>query len=212
MFAPFRRRANTSRHGCHIHLEALKTCLSIAPTSTPDSPVTSVGRSSEETTIALLDELLTHTIAVRDMYKNARCRTADMQSHHLRALFDTHYKAQLRLVDVLLDRIRALGGAGRVLAGTFLQVTTSSNGPRGRLATSRVLSDLLDAHELVLSTAHAAGTNALQTHPSAFQDFAVGEVVLTNDEQAGSVREQMVSLDHKRRIPSMNFSGADAYE
>jgi starvation-inducible DNA-binding protein len=158
-----------------------------------DSPVTPVGNSSTETTIALLNELLTHTIAVRDLYKNARYRTADIQFHHLRTLFDTHYKEQLRLVDVLLDRIRALGGAGRVLAGTFLQGTQPSNAPRGRSATNRLLCDLLDAHELVLSAAHTAGTNGLQTDQSAVRDFAVGQVVLASDLQGCSVREQLQS-------------------
>jgi starvation-inducible DNA-binding protein len=177
-----------------------------------DSPVTSVGNSSTETTIALLDELLTHTIAVRDSYKSARCRTADIQFHHLRVLFDTHYKEQLRLVDVLLDRIRTLGGAGRVLAGTFLRGTQPSNGPRGRFATNLLLCDLLDAHELVLSAAHTAGAHGLQTDPSAVRDFAVGQVVLSNDLQGCSVREQLVSLDQKRGFAATNFSSADAYE
>jgi starvation-inducible DNA-binding protein len=177
-----------------------------------DSPIPSVRNSSIETTIALLDELLRHTIVVRDLYKSARCRTADIQFHHLRTLFDIHYREQLSLVDVLLERLRELGGAGRVLAGTFLQGTQSSGAPRGRLATNRLLSDLLDAHELVLSAAQAPATNGLQAHPSAVQDFAVGQVVLANDLQGCSVREQLVGLDQKRQFASTNFSSADAYE
>lgn len=48
-----------------------------------DSSVTSVRHSSTESTIALLDELLTRTIAVRDLYKNARCRTAISSFAHI---------------------------------------------------------------------------------------------------------------------------------
>jgi starvation-inducible DNA-binding protein len=160
-----------------------------------DSPVTSVGNSSTGATIALLDELLIHTIAVRDLYKSARCQATDNRFRHLRLLFDTHYKEQLRLVDVLVDRIRALGGAGRVLAGAFLQGTLPSYALRGHLAPNRLLCDLLDAHELVLA-AHTAGTNGLQTDPSAVQDFAVGQVVLTNDLQGWTVREQLLVVRH----------------
>jgi hypothetical protein len=47
-------------------------------------------------------------------------QTADIQFRGLRILFDDRYKEQLRLVDVLLDRLRMLGGAGRVLAGLLL--------------------------------------------------------------------------------------------
>src|SRR5271165_2119077 len=83
--------------------------------------IPSAADSATDKTIALLNELLTHTLAVRDLYKSARCQAADIHVRHLRPLFDAHYQEQLRLVDVLVDRIRVLGGANRVLAGAFLQ-------------------------------------------------------------------------------------------
>jgi hypothetical protein len=85
-------------------------------------------------TAALLDELLVHSIKLRDLYKSARWQTADIQFRGLRILFDDHYKEQLRLVDVLLDRLRTLGGAGRVLAGLLLQGTQFSCALRGRVS------------------------------------------------------------------------------
>jgi starvation-inducible DNA-binding protein len=127
-------------------------------------------------------------------------------------LFDTHYKEQLALVDVLVDRIRTMGGASRVLAGAFLQGAPPSYAPRGRSAPNRLLCDLLDAHEIVLGAAHTTGTNSQQTDSSAVQDFAVGQVLLANDQQAGSVREQLVKLDKAGRFAISDFSGVDAYE
>src|SRR5258708_12372001 len=88
-----------------------------------DSPVMSMGDSAAHKTIVLLDELLTHTLPLRDLYKSARCQSGDIHFRHLRSLFDSHYKEQLILVDVLVDRIRALGGASRVLVSAFLQGT-----------------------------------------------------------------------------------------
>src|SRR6201998_2463749 len=87
------------------------------PAPTPASD----GRFSS--TADLLDELLAHSIKLRDLYKSARWQTADIQFRSLRILFDDHYKEQLRLVDVLLDRLRVLGGAGCSLAGLLLQGT-----------------------------------------------------------------------------------------
>jgi starvation-inducible DNA-binding protein len=158
------------------------------------SPEISQGNVTADKTVVLLDELLTHTLPVRDLYKTARCQAVDIHFRQLRELFDTHYKEQLRLVDVLVDRICALGGANRVLAGTFLQGTQPTYILRGHLAPKRLLCDLLDVHELVLSAAHAAGTNGPQTDASADRDFAVGRVVLTNDLQGHSVREQLSAL------------------
>jgi len=177
-----------------------------------DSPVTSVEDFRTYKTIVLLDELLTLTLPLRDLYKSARCQTADIHPRLLRPLFDTHYKEQLTLVDVLVDRIRALGGASRVLAGAFLRGTPPCYTPRGHLAPNRLLCDLVDAHENVLSAAHTAGTNSLQTDPSAVHDFAVGQVVLTNDLQRCSVEEQLVRLDQTRRLAISSFSGVEAYE
>jgi starvation-inducible DNA-binding protein len=167
--------------------------------------------STTDKTIVLLDELLTHTLPVRDLYKNARCQAADTQFRHLRFLFDTHYKEQLRLVDVLVDGIRALGGSSRVLAGIFLRDTPASYAFRGRLDPSRLLCDLLDAHESVLGAAHTAGTGSLQSDPSAVQEFAVGQVVLTNDLQGCSVQEQLIKFDRERRFATTNFGGVNAY-
>jgi len=79
----------------------------------------------------LLDDLLAHTLPLRDLYKSARYQCDNIHFRHLRALLDTHYKEQLALVDVLVDRIRALGGASRVSAGTFLQSTPSCYALRG---------------------------------------------------------------------------------
>ena len=177
-----------------------------------DSPVMSVGEFTAHKTIVLLDELLTHTLRLRDLYKSARCQAADIQFRHLRPLFDTHYEEQLALVDVLVDRIRALGDAGRVLAGTFLHGTPPCYALRGHLARKRLLCDLLDAHEMVMSAAHPAGAYSKQTDSSAVQDFTVGQVLLTNDQQGCSVREQLVKLDQARRFAISSFSGVDAYD
>ncbi|MGO9933115.1 MAG: ferritin-like domain-containing protein [Steroidobacteraceae bacterium] len=176
------------------------------------SPATSVEDIGAHRTIVLLEELLTQTLPLRDLYKSARCQTADIKLRHLRPLFDTHYQEQLALVDVLVERIRALGGASRVLAGAFLQGTPPCYVLRGHSARNRLLCDLLDAHEIVLSAAHTAGTHGLQADPSAVHDFAVGQVVLTNDLQRCSVEAQLVRLDHTGRFAISSFSGADAYE
>lgn len=177
-----------------------------------DSPVMSVGEFTAHKTIVLLDELLTYTLRLRDLYKGARCQSADIQFRHLRPMFDTHYDEQLTLVDVLVDRIRALGGASRILAGSFLRGTPSVCPLRGHLARKRLLCDLLDAHETVLGTAHTAGAHGHLTDSSAVQDFAVGHVLLTNDQQGCSVREQLLRLDQARRFAISDFGGVDAYE
>jgi DNA-binding ferritin-like protein len=136
----------------------------------------------------VLEELLAHSIRLRGLYKNARWQTADIQLRLLRQLFDAHYKEQTRLVDVLVDRIRALNATYRVFAGDFLHRTRFSELLPGRASQVHLLVELVDAHESVLST-----VNGLWT-----RDFAVGQVVLANDEQILAVREQL--MNRKRML------------
>ena len=148
-------------------------------------------------TVEVLEVLLAHSIHLRDLYKNARWQTANIQFRRLRQLFNGHYKEQIHLVDVLIDRIHALNGAGRVFAGDFLHRTQFSQLLRGRASATRLLAELLDAHESVLNAALPTRTKDGQVNRSWTRDFSVGQVVLTNDQQILAVSEQLM---HRERM------------
>jgi DNA-binding ferritin-like protein len=73
--------------------------------------------AASRTPLAVLEELLTHSIRLRDLYKNARWQFPSSQFGGLRRILDDHYKEQVSLIDVILDRIRVLGGTVGVFAG-----------------------------------------------------------------------------------------------
>jgi starvation-inducible DNA-binding protein len=148
-------------------------------------------------TIAVLEDLLAQSISLRDLYRIARWQTADIQYRRLRELFDRHYKEQLQLVDVLLDRIRTLGGGRQIFARNFLHGTQFTHALRGSKAVSRLLSDLLDAHESVLNTGRPDGS---AMNAKWAPDFAVGEVVLTNDAQSASIGDQLADCEPRQRF------------
>lgn len=186
------------------------------PVSNSETPVDSsvVAPPSENDvasrkTVEVLGELLNHSIRLRDLYKYARWQTSDLQFHRLYLLFDGHYQEQIRLVDVLIDRVRMLGGAGRVFAGSFLQDTQFSHALRRRVSLVRLLRDLLDAHELVLSAARPTGLNDGRTDRSWTRDFAVGQVVLTNDLQSISIGEHLTARERTQTFERTLFSRAN---
>jgi starvation-inducible DNA-binding protein len=162
--------------------------------------ISATAKSESPGTVEVLEELLAHSITLRDMYRDARWQTAEIQFRWLRQLFDSHYKEQIQLVDVLIDRIRALNGAGRVFAGDFLHRTRFSQLLRGRVAVAHLLTELIDAHDSVLNAALPPGANAGQPTCSWARDFAVGQVVLTNNQQILAVREHL--MHRKRMFPS----------
>lgn len=167
----------------------------IKPTGDPTAhPVPPKNMSESSETVEVLEELLAHSIHLRDMYKSARWQTADLRFRLLRQLFDAHYKQQTQLVDVLVDRIRALNGGGGVFAGDFLHPTQFSQLLRGRASATLLLRELLDAHESVLSAALPSRTSEEQLNGWA-RDFALGQVVVTNNEQSLIIREQLMNQE-----------------
>jgi hypothetical protein len=129
--------------------------------------------------------MLDCSIRLRDLYRQARRRIGESQLEQLRTMFDAHYREQVRLVDVLVDRVRNSGGTGRIFAGNFLQDPQFSWDPRSRHARVLMLRTLLEAHELTLSVAFAGGDE--KRDEAWIRDLAVGQVVLANEQQSRSI-------------------------
>jgi hypothetical protein len=131
--------------------------------------------------------LLDGTIRLRELYRHARRRTDGGDLAHLRMMLETHYKEQVRLVDVLIDRARMSSPADPILAGTLMQEPRLLWDPTSRHARLQMLHHLLDAHERVLSAALLVGS---ETRDEAWRrDFAVGQVVLANEQQRRAICE-----------------------
>jgi hypothetical protein len=59
----------------------------------PSTSMSAIGDgATTNETVTLLNELLGHSIRLRDLYKKAHCQTSDIQFNHLRLLFGGHYK------------------------------------------------------------------------------------------------------------------------
>jgi DNA-binding ferritin-like protein len=156
--------------------------------------------------------LLVHSIKLRDLYKSARWQTGDIQFRGLRILFEDHYKEQLRLVDVLLDRLRMLGGTGCVLAGLLLQGTQFSCALRGRVLPIRLLHGLLEAHDAVLAAARSGANGHESADTATSSDFAAGQVVLVNNMQFKSISDQLIARSDRRRVLVARQNGPYAHE
>jgi DNA-binding ferritin-like protein len=148
-------------------------------------------------TIAVLEKFLAQSICLRDLYRNARWQTADIQYRRMRQLFDRHYREQLHLVDVLVDRVRTLGGGHQIFARNFLQGTQFACTLRGSKAAGHLLNGLLDAHESVLNTGRPTGP---RVHQQWAHDYAVGQVILTNDAQRSSICDELVDCEPRQRL------------
>jgi starvation-inducible DNA-binding protein len=153
--------------------------------------------AASRTTGAVLEELLTQTIRLRDLYKYARRQVPSDQFGELRRTLDDRYQEQLSLVDVIVDRIRVLGGAVGVFASEFLQSPQVCRPLRGPRALNGLIHDLLEAHESVLSAARPHHSN--DDHPW-MRDLVVGQVVLTNEQQCELISGMLLKNEPQQRF------------
>ena len=79
--------------------------------------------------VAALNRLLAHTIAIRDLYKKSHWQTSGATFYELHLLFDKHYGEQERLMDDLAERVQTLGGVARALAHDIVGETRLARAP-----------------------------------------------------------------------------------
>jgi starvation-inducible DNA-binding protein len=160
------------------------------------------GRNSFNT-ISVLEQLLRQSIRLRDLHVNARWQILGSQFTEIRKMLNDHHKEQLSLIDLLIDRIRILGGAARVFTSDFLQRTQFCRVIRGPRALNQLLLDLLEAHEAVLNAAHPHNSIA---DPHWMRDFAVGQVVLANEHQREIINDKVLWAGPKQRFRETDTS------
>lgn len=168
----------------------------------PASVAAASAEAASRRPLAVLEELLTHSIRLRDLYKNARWQIPSGQLRELRGILNDHYKEQLGLIDVIVDRIRALGGAVGVFASEFIQSTQACRPLRGPRALNRLLHDFLDAHDSVLSAARPHDSDDGQRW---VRDLAVGQVVLTNEQQCELINGMLLKSEPLLRFRQMDL-------
>jgi starvation-inducible DNA-binding protein len=145
--------------------------------------------------VASLNRLLAHCMAMRDLYKKAHWQTAGANFYELHLLFDKHYTEQLGLIDALAERVQTLGGVALALAHDVVEESRIARAPRGREEPADQLKRLLDAHELVLTEARPMARQAADDGDDGSNDLIVSQVVRTHELQTWFVGEHLVGRD-----------------
>jgi starvation-inducible DNA-binding protein len=147
--------------------------------------------------VAALNRLLAHTMALRDLYKKAHWQTSGATFYELHLLFDKHYEQQLELMDALAERVQTLGGVAIALAADVVEETRIARAPRGRESPVNQLQRLLDAHEIVLEEARPLAREAEARGDEGTNDLIVSQVVRTHELQSWFVGEHLAARGAK---------------
>jgi len=147
--------------------------------------------------VAALNRLLAHTMAMRDLYKKSHWQTSGATFYELHLLFDKHYGEQVELMDSLAERVQTLGGVTLALAQDIAEETRIARAPRGRESVPAQLRRLLTAHETVLGEARPLAHEAAEAGDDGSNDLIVSEVIRTNELQSWFIGEHLMARGEK---------------
>ena len=141
-----------------------------------------------------LNQLLSDTITLRDLYKKSHWQVAGPTFYQLHLLFDKHFEEQSNLVDAIAERIQLLGGISLAMAPDVAETTRIARPPRGREGVPVQLSRLLDAHQIIIRDCRDFASLASRLGDDGTNDLVVSQVLRTNELQTWFLSEHLVSM------------------
>lgn len=141
--------------------------------------------------VAALNRLLAHTIALRDQYKKSHWQTSGATFFELHLLFDKHYAEQAQWMDALGERVQALGGVARALARDVAEESRIARGPSGIESAPIQLLRLVEAHEFILEEARPLAREAAARGDEGTNDLIVSQVIRGNEQQSWFVSRHL---------------------
>jgi len=142
--------------------------------------------------VEVLNQILADTMVLRDMYKKHHWQVAGHTFYQLHLLFDKHHGEQVALVDMLAERIQALGGISVAMAHDVAEMTGLERPPRGREQVPVQLSRLLEAHEIIIREVREAARQVSAAGDDGTNDLLVSDVLHTHEMQVWFLAEHLV--------------------
>ena len=163
----------------------------IQPFGTLKSLPLALEDNARKQSVALLNQVLADTIAIRDLYKKHHWQMSGATFYQLHLLLDEHYEKQAELVDMIAERIMLLGGISIAVAADVAEMTRVPRPPKGREDVPSQLSRLLEAHEIILRQCHEGAAAADESGDDGTNDLLVSNVLRTNELQVWFIAEHL---------------------
>lgn len=144
--------------------------------------------------VEALNQLLSDTMALRDMYKKHHWQVAGPTFYQLHLLFDKHYQEQVKLMDLIAERVQTLGGVTVAMPHDVAEMTRIERPPRGREEVPVQLSRLIDAHAQLIKDARAAARLAAKNGDDATNNLLASDVLPVNEMQVWFLSEHLVDM------------------
>jgi starvation-inducible DNA-binding protein len=150
--------------------------------------------AARQQSCSVLNEVLADSTILYALYKKAHWNVAGPTFYQLHLLFDKHAEEQLELIDLLAERVQALGGIAVGDPRHAAELTTIERAPDGAEDVPAQITRLLDAHETIIGKVRDAveTTDDLKDYGS--NDLLMGDVLRRHELQVWFLAEHLVDL------------------
>jgi starvation-inducible DNA-binding protein len=158
-----------------------------------DFPIALSGEARAESS-QLLNRILADTIILYSLYKKHHWLVRGHTFYQLHLLLDKHAEEQLKLIDLVAERVQTLGGVAIADPRHVAEVTTIPRPPNGAEQVPAMLSRLLEAHEIVIEKVRDAVTKTAANRDDGTNDLLMSDVLRANELQVWFVAEHLVDV------------------
>ena len=142
----------------------------------------------------LVNEILADTTILYALYKKHHWLVRGPTFFQLHLLLDKHADEQLKLIDLLGERVQTLGGVAVGDPRHAAEITTIPRPPDGVEEVPAMLSRLLEAHEIIIEKVREAITKTAETRDDGTNDLLMSDVLRTNELQVWFIAEHLVDV------------------
>lgn len=142
----------------------------------------------------VLNEILADTTVLYALYKKAHWNVAGPTFYQLHLLFDKHAEEQLELVDLLAERVQALGGIAVGDPRHAAELTTIERAPDGAEDVPAQITRLLRAHEEIIGKVREGIETTEESKDWGSNDLLMGDVLRRHELQVWFLAEHLVDV------------------
>ena len=139
-----------------------------------------------------LNQVLADSIILYSLYKKHHWLMRGNTFYQLHLLLDKHANEQLKLIDMLGERVQTLGGVAISDPRHVAELTRIERPPNGVEEIPIMLSRLLEAHELILREVREGIAQTVANRDDGTNDLLVSNVLRTNETQVWFIAEHLV--------------------
>jgi starvation-inducible DNA-binding protein len=153
-----------------------------------------LSRDARAESSQLLNQVLADSMILYSLYKKHHWLVRGPTFFQLHLLLDKHAEEQLKLIDLMAERVQTLGGVAISDPRHVAEVTSVPRPPDGAEEVPAMLSRLLEAHEILIEKVRDSIERTEASKDWGTNDLLMSDILRTNEIQVWFVAEHLADV------------------